>query len=395
MIMDANQNKLINLLKEIHDICEKENLLYVLGGVTAKEAGVYGELAPDRYTAVVYMTVKDFMSFKKYVEDNRSEDRIIEGLHNNDRFPGFFFKYVDKTTTYYNYNYGNTYKHNGIQIRIELLRKYYAPKKIKKLVSRERGFAFNSYRYKRKISFKSRLLKWGTGVKLFFARACMAKKLYNDCLKKYTDNRDFVMDYGIYNRKRTKLVKYPSYLLTGRVSASLCGQNFYVPKDLEIHSKIVFGKNVMDKPLEPVNNSTVLISDITPYSEYITDLKERYKTARLRKRIRRDDKLHGAVTYHIRKDWKIMQAVNARLDIINLYKSRKEEIISLYKQGNFDELTNVFEEYDAMVREHYHSAKMTLYFDKDIHDIYLAWLRINSNGKFAGRINRAIPKQWK
>ena len=90
-----------------------------------------------------------------------------------------------------------------------------------------------------------------------------------------------------------------------------------------------------------------------------------------------------------------MQAVNARLDIINLYKSRKEEIISLYKQGDFEELTNVFEEYDAMVREHYHSAKMTLYFDKDIHDIYLAWLRINSNGKFAGRINRAIPKQWK
>ncbi len=393
--MDCNQSKLLDLLQEIHDTCEKLNTLYVLGHATAEEADIHGLLPQDKCTAVVYMTLKDFVVFKEYVEANMSDDRIIEGLHNNKRFPGFFFKYVDKNTTYYDYNSGNTYIHNGIHVRIEILRKFYSPKKIKKLVSRERGFAFNSYRYKRKISFKSNVLKLWTGFKLIFARDIMAKRLYNDCVKKYMDNKEFVLNYGIFNRKRTKLVKYPSYQLTGRRLVEFEGHSLYVPMDIDMHTNAVLGRTPSTEPFTPANNSTVVISDITPYSEYIIDLKGRHKTARLRKKIRMADKMHGTVTYHIRKDWKIMQAVNARLDMINIYMPRKEEILSLYSHGDFEGLTTVFEEYDVAVREHLSKAKMTLYFDKDIFDVYLAWLSRNSQGKLARKMNKSIPKEWK
>ena len=393
--MDSNQNKLLNLLQEIHDTCEELNILYVLGGVTAEEADVFGRLAPDRYTAVVYMTLKDFLIFKNYVADNKSEDRVIEGLDNNNRFPGFFFKYVDKNTTYYDYNYGNTYICNGINVRIEILRKYYTPKKQKKLVQRERGFSFNSYRYKRKISAKSNVLKATTGFKLFFARKNMAKRLYNDCMNQYLETNEFVPAYGIFNRKRTKLVKYPSYLLTGRRLVEFEGHELYVPKDIAKHTAKVLGRGPAENYYEPVNNSTVVVSDITPYEEYITDLKARHKTAKLRRKIRVADKMHGAVTYHIRKDWKIMEAVNARLDMINLYMPKKAEIISLYQKGDFEAMTPVFEEYDLAIKEHLTRAKMTLFFDKDIYDVFVAWLSYMGRGKYAKKINKSIPKEWK
>ena len=393
--MDSNQNKLLNLLQEIHDICEELNILYVLGGVTAEEADVFGTLAPERYTAVVYMTLKDFSEFKRYISYNKEEDRVIEGLDNNHRFPGFFFRYVDKNTTYYDYNYGNTYICNGINVRIEILRKYCTPKQCKKLVQRERGFAFNSYRYKRKISAKSNALKIATGFKLFFARKSMAKKLYSDCVDKYFETKDFVPCYGIYNRKRTKLVKYPSYLLTGRRLVEFEGHNLYVPKDIAKHVKTVLGRAVGSNPYEPINNSTVVVSDITPYEEYIKDLRERHKIAKLRRKIRVADKMHGAVTYHIRKDWKIIEAVNARLDMINLYMPQKAEIIKLYQKGEFEALTPIFEEYDNTVKEHLSRAKKTLFFDKDIYDVYIAWLGETGQGKYVKKMNKFIPKEWK
>jgi hypothetical protein len=65
-----------------------------------------------------------------------------------------------------------------------------------------------------------------------------------------------------------------------------------------------------------------------------------------------------------------MQAVNARLDMIKIYMPQKEEIISLYKKGDFEALTPIFEEYDMAVKEHLKNAKMTLFFDKDIMDVY-------------------------
>ena len=393
--MDCNQKKLLNLLQEIHDVCKELNTYYILGGVTAEEAVIHQNLAPERYTAVVYMTLKDFVLFRDYINKNKSEDRVIEGLDNNKRFPGFFFKYVDKNTTYYDYNLGNTYVNNGISVRIEILRKYHAPKKIKGLVKRERGFAFNSYRFKRKISAKSNMLKLTTGFKLFFARKNMAKRLYNDCMDKFMETKDFVICYAVYNKKRNKLVKYQSYLLTGRKLAELSGTELYVPMDIEKHTSIVLGRMPQTSPLEPVNNTTVVVSDITPYSEYITDINSRHKIALLRKKIRRQDKMHGAVTYHIRKDWKIMQAVNARLDMINIYMPQKSEIISLYQQGDFEGLTPIFEEYDLAMKAHLSKAKMTLFFDKDIYDVYTAWLSNNSQGKLVGKMNKFIPKEWK
>ena len=393
--MDAIQNKVIGLLQEIHDICEQLNIQYVLGGITAEEAKNFGCLTPGRYTATVYMTLKDFLVFKTYIEDNRSDDRVIEGLNNNNRFPGFYFHYIDKNTTYYNYNFGDSYVYNGIGIKIEILRKFSASKKIKRLRKRERAFAFNSYKYKRKLSVKNALLKWGMGIRLTFARRSIASGLYSDCIKAYSIEEDFVMNYGIINKKRIGLIKYPSYLLTARELVQFEGHSLYVPNDIVKHIKIALGRNPLEKLPEQVNNMSVVTSDIIPYDTYITDIKSRKKISGMRQNLWKTDQMHGAVTYFVRKDWKIMLCVNSRLDLIDKYMPLKNQIIELYSRYDMEGLAEVLSEYDEQARYHLSQTGMTIYFDKDIFNIYMAWLLANHGSKIVKKMRKRVPKEWK
>ncbi|MGN0374471.1 MAG: hypothetical protein ACI4EN_03145 [Butyrivibrio sp.] len=392
--MDPIQNKVIGLLQEIHNICERLNIYYVLGGVTAEEAQVFNTLTPGRYTAEVYMTLKDFVIFRDYVEGSPESGRIIEGMNNNIRFPGFFFRYTDTNTTYYDYNFGNTYIHNGIHVKITVLRKYYSPGKAKRLVNAERSFSFNSYKYKRKLSAKSLFLKWWMGLRLAFGRKRIALGLYGKFMEYYTENRDFVINYGIFNKNKTKLVKYPSYLITGRKKAMLCNGSFYVPGDIEVHTKIALGRQPLLAPPGKINNTSVVVSDIIPYASYMGSMKDRQKTARHRQQLWITDQLHGGVTYFIRKDWKIMQCVNARLDLMKQYMPLKNQICGMYSRGDFEGLTDILEDYDEQVRFHLGKTGMTIYFDKDIFDIYLMWVTRKYGAKTAGKISKSVPGEW-
>lgn len=393
--MDPIQNKVINLLQEIHDICEQLNISYILGGTTAEEAALFGMLPNGRYTATVYMTLKDFVQFREYVNSNRTEDRVVEGMDNNSRFPGFYFHYVDKNTTYYNYNYGDSYKCNGIHVKITILKKFSNSKKIKKLIQKEKSFSFNCYKYNRKLSAKNRCRKFFMGIRLLFARRSIATNIYNKSMKAYMEDISFVMNYGILDGKKAKLIKYPSYLLTGRTEAELCGHTFYVPQNIEMHIKLIMGRKPLEKLPEQINNTTVVVSDIIPYEEYMTDMKERSRIAKLRQSIRRNDKMHGAVTYFIRKDWKIMECVNARLDLIKEYLPLKEQLIEAYHKGDFEKLTELLVNYDEQARQHLSQTGMSIYFDKEIFDIYLVWLGKNHGAKIASKMRKSVPEEWK
>lgn len=341
------------------------------------------------------MTLKDFLVFRTYIEDNRSSDRIIEGLDNNSRFPGFYFHYVDKNTTYYNYNFGDTYVYNGIRVKIEILRKYSASKKINKIRKEERAFAFNSYKYKRKLSAQNTLRKWGMGLRLIFARKKIAKKLYKRCVKAYSIEDSFVMNYGIPNKKKTALIKYPSYLLGGRELVDFEGYSLYVPQNIEKHIKITLGRKPLEKLSEQVNNTSVLVSDIIPYEEYFGDMKQRKKIALMRQKLWITDQMHGAVTYFVRRDWKKMLCVNARLDLMGEYMPLKDQIIEAYSKYDMELLGDLLAKYDEEARYHLAQTGITIYFDKDIFNIYMVWLGANYGAKLVKKMRKSVPKEWK
>ncbi len=392
--MDRIQGKLITLLQEIHDICESRQIKYVLNPQTAVQICENGRLVPGEYTAGIYMTYNDFLIFQEAVKEADNPSRVIEGMNNNPRFPGFFFRYTDVDTTFYSYNFGNTYVYNGINITIEILRRI-PNHSFADLRSKEKGFACNSFKYRRWLSIPGKWNKFRTRLAMIGGREAYSKRLFAKFVKTYTLRMDFDTDYAFVNRTTFKYVKYPTYLYLDRKLVKTGRHEFYAACDVNLQYEIITGKKIEDTEPLNINNFAVIVSSEIPYNEYLTDMDARLRLARKRQQLWLTDQMHGTVTYFMNRDWAVMKCVSARLDMISKYMPIKAELISLYNDKNFSSLIELLKDYDTNIRLHYTNTKMTIYFDRDIFDIYRSCLELNDESDFAKKLVKHIPQEWK
>ncbi len=393
--MDLIQLKLLDLMDEIDDICEKNKIGYTLSAETASMAFVLGGFASENYQMTVYMTLADFIKFQNEINNQGNHNRIIEGLHNNNKFPGFFYRYVDTSTTYYNYNYGDTYKYNGIHITIEILR-CYSRNNNGKYAKLEKHFAVNSYKYKRWLKPKTKVQKFKMFLRLLGRREKQAARLEQELKDKYLVKKPFVTFYAYLNPRTFSVVKYPTYLYTRRNKIEFENKKYYVASDLEMQYKLIRGKKLENHIPSTRNYSfPMMISTNVSFQEYMKDNGERNKICRKRQGLWLTDNMHGMVTHIMNKDWEILKCVSAKLDLQGIYMPRKEALVGMYRNEQFENLIEAFEEYNEKIRYFYRKTKMTIYFDEDIFDIYLACLEYNGEFQMAKRLVRRIPEQWK
>lgn len=392
--MNQVQLRMMDLLAEIHDICEKNNIVYTLGADTAAMLYTYRELLSEECQPAVYMTFNEFEKFKSIVLGTRNDDRIIEGMNNNPRFPGFFFRYVDKNTTMFSYKFGDTYICNGISITIEVLRKY-KKKSNEKLRLLEKGFAFNSFKYKRWLSFKNKMLKLRVKLKMITGRKRLCNRLYSEFCTRYRV-KDFETYYSYVNLTTFTNKKYPSYLYMNRQILE-CGEyRFYISEDLHKQYKIVERANLDNYSFTaPAVNFLFMASANVPYEESGIDIKRARKISGKRQYIWLLDGVHGILPYIMDKDWNILKCVSARLDMKNMYMPLKEELLGLYKKADFEELSVLLEKLDRNTRLFYRTTKKTIYFDREIFGIYTAWLEHKRRRKLAARLASKIPSEWR
>lgn len=393
--MDRVQLKLLELLDEIDGICQEVNIGYTLSPQTAAMGQVCGGFAEENYNVTIYMTTNDYLNFAKYVDQNKLPGRILEGLHNNPNFPGFFFRYVNTETTYYNYNYGDTYLHNGIHVTIEILR-YYSRSNNQSLVMLEKGLAHNSYRYKKWLKLSNKINRLKVALKFIGGKAKATKKIYARLKRSYLIKKPFVTFYCHVNRFHFSRTKYPSYLYTRRKQMAFEDRMYYVASDLSLQYQLITGKSLENhEPITGTYGFSMLISTEVPYREHFQNQDLRKKIIRKRQELWLTDQMHGTVTHFMNRDWDIMKCVSARLDMKAKYLPLKNDIIQMYRDEEFESLQELFVEYDELIRYYYVKSKMTLYFDKEIFDIYLAWLESNGEYVLAKKLVRKIPDAWK
>ncbi len=112
------QVKLLNLVDEIADICEKKNLHYVVAGMTAGYVINHKKFDAEQCYFNINMPLKDIVVLEEYVKENLSDKRFIESWRNNQELSMLKFRYVDKNTLLF--DGGSTEKHiaNGIHVNI-------------------------------------------------------------------------------------------------------------------------------------------------------------------------------------------------------------------------------------------------------------------------------------
>lgn len=118
MMERTKQDVQIDLLKEIHDICEENNLKYIMFGENAFNAFKHQTIKGAARITAVAMTRGDAERFCEIIERDYNTNRYVEGLFNNPRCNSMYISYGDRNTTDFLITRANYNKCRGVRIRI-------------------------------------------------------------------------------------------------------------------------------------------------------------------------------------------------------------------------------------------------------------------------------------
>ena len=126
--MNREQQKVLELLKEIDTICRKNKITYYLSPYLTLCAVTERPFPMNPASNDIYMKTGDMARFKNIFDEEPELRRTLESMENNSRFPGFFLRYTDKDTLFYKLDEYGKYKHPGLGINILPLQCEYGPK---------------------------------------------------------------------------------------------------------------------------------------------------------------------------------------------------------------------------------------------------------------------------
>lgn len=97
--MTEIQEKLLELLKEVDEICHKNNIEYYIDGGTALGAVRHRGFLPWDDDIDIMMTRDNWVKFKKVILDNPKPNRLLEDLHCNPEYTMVYARYCDTSKT--------------------------------------------------------------------------------------------------------------------------------------------------------------------------------------------------------------------------------------------------------------------------------------------------------
>lgn len=118
--METCKVKTINLLREIKDVCEAEQIRYFVSGELALCENRNKEIKDEFNNGTVAVFAGDIKRLAAVLK--KRKDRKVEDLSNNSKFPGFYVRYMDTSTTLINFSEkAFTYETNSMGINIEII----------------------------------------------------------------------------------------------------------------------------------------------------------------------------------------------------------------------------------------------------------------------------------
>lgn len=407
--MTEVQERLLQLMDEIVEICEKENLRYVLANKTALVAYKYGKFIDNAVTTRIYMPLSHIYKLKAYVEKNCPDSRIIESWDNNSDLKQMKFRYVDKGTLLFD---GQSVEHiicPGIAVVILPIREKDVTNKVKgcehyvQAVNNKTNVSLIRFLAK-KVFFK------------IFGYSFIAKLFH---IKPMKSHNNYGLHYGILKSRsmsKEEIIKYVLDSLTLKEGEKPSyywyldpmGQAYEIPMDifnntkkieLEGHTYLIYGnsesffeyfygENWEDfyKPNDDKENDFDRISLIAecdlPYTEYLDYIKDKgpslIEVADNKKEYNTwMSKYYNPLErQYMKKYYEIKRCVE-RIDVWSRLKPKRDALKSAYNEKNVPELKKLLKEYLAKT-DFYLEKHIGFYIDDEIFTYAkLVWEREN------------------
>lgn len=381
--MKKEQQRLLELLKEIHQLCVDNKIEYFLSPRTAFYASLYDELPENVNDNEVVMTIPNVRKFLEAFRKKKPQGRVLESMENSGHYPGLSFRYVDTGTYYVNIFQGDNYECPGLAICIRPLRGRVNSKEMRIVSSAlEMGWLQNCYTYN--IKSKGKWVAYGVAVKcmMMIGRKNLSNKLFNMLMKAYDNpktqrylirrwDKDMFLDKELFRKKGT---------------LSIQGFHFPVPADLESYMAKL-PKNWTSKTVERAGQAWLdnVYAVNVGYGEAERIMpREKAFFRRRRRHYKRMNIVRKARKYYLRA-WDIANQSGEKFHLQEYYKPRMERIQNLSDAGDYCGLARELQPYDEAMQR-YLSTGYRIVFDRKLYEIYLELLAVSGRWKLRERI---------
>lgn len=389
--MTEVQEKLLELLTDIDDICNREDIKYYLCLETAHAALVKKVFHSKCCQASVAMTPDDALKFVAAVKRENRADRITDSMLNNKNYPDFTVRYGDPNTMMIQLPYNPVGVVPCIAVTIHMIR--YKPKFSRKFYKRSKKFwkacrkPISSYS-----GFTARLAATACHViKKIFGEANISRWLFKKWCAIFSAN------------KKAKAISvcagkyvYDPVLLEYEDTVQLEDKEFRVFGYVDAYLRTAYGstfRKTTPKYTKP--SSTLLISKYVPYKEYLKRAKEMdLDFAAIRRNKKKYDKLRATVAADNKKIdqyYAIVDRTEKRFAMYEKYMPMKKLLMQLHEEERYKELNELLKPYRSALWACY-KKNLALCFDKDIFEITMNILRREGSYTYVKKLRKMVPE---
>lgn len=386
------QEKLLELLTDLDDICKREGIKYYLCAETAHAAFMGGRFHPSCCQASVAMTPDQAKKFIAAVKKENRADRIADSMLSNKDYMDFTVRYGDPNTLMMQLPYEFSGPIPCIAVTIHMIR--YKPKRSGKLYKYSKMFWEVCRRAPSSLG-NPVLQAAGAvchGIAAVFGRKNVSGWLFRRWCAIFSANK---------NAKKlsigTEKYVYAADLLCDGDTLELEGKQFPAFAHVDAYLETAYGANFKERmPGYLTPSASLLISRHMSYQQYLERAREKNldfdAISRTKKKY---DKIKGKVSAYnriINRYYAIVERTDKRFAMHEMYMPIKDQLLRLYDEKRHDELKELLDPYLEALETCY-EKKLGLCFDKDIFELTMNILQMEGRNAYAKKLRELVPQQ--
>lgn len=382
--VNEKQKSCMNLLKEIDKVCVENKIDYYL------LAGMALSLYRDNTTitnGTIGIHGKDVKRFIDALQNSISGERFLETPINNPNLPAAYIRYCDLNTLDCSLSNYKSYLSNCLHINIKIITG--KPKKDLKNKIKRKLAAF--YVTSNTTSTSGKSIKYKIVRKAIrtlrhiFGWKFTSKLAFNCFLSSYSEKSDYV---------RIDKRKYKREAFGKPLEKNIGDFRCSFPTKIEYYLSSTYGnwedKKIVDEEPSAFRALSAQISwdefrkkmDDYGFRQYYIELKK----------YRRENLKFGIYNRKVNGYYALLERTNDRFLLYTQYKDKKDEIISLHQQKNFEELRKILAPFVQALEKNY-KKKLGLCFDKDIFNITMDLYAHNGQKAKADKLRKLVPAE--
>ncbi len=370
-MMNQEQEILHTLLRELDQTCRNNNLRYILSPRLAYNA-VNGLGMPENLMyGMIMVAESDMEKLRLALTATGIPDRAVESMADSDRFPGFYLRYVDRSTLCYRLSYGKSFRYPCLGINIfpmYSLRKFPVSRMGDRLL--ERGWLSLQDTYQSVFTWKDRVagvLVWLLGLR---GRARLGKKIYYRLL----ENRREMPGTMLLCDGSASGGLFSHELIASRAEAELEGWSFFIPRDYGGYMDAAYQTREGKREKIQPPSWSVIASACVRGEEFMYQIPDPAGIVKKRRSIYLRGEQARQSREYVDECFEQLRYLEKGLNIIHRVHQQKRRIRNLWHDGDYRRLEKAYREYHEYVKESL-SRNILLRPDQELYEIYLDMLR--------------------